>query len=139
MLSSRVISRIIRNKLNGIILNLFIFYCHIFFDFLLYWGVYIFYFAAYFSIGALFQLTFTFSLKNVVVIIIIICMPFSSLLQICINTHCRIHVCLLSWIQVNLVWKSGPSGVHVQLLVVKGRRCEPELVYHLTGHTAAAL
>lgn len=42
-------------------------------------------------------------------------------------------------IQVNLVLKSGPSGVHVQLLVVKGRRCEPELVYHLTGHTAAAL
>lgn len=39
---------------------------------------------------------------------------------------------------VNLVWKSGPSGAHAQLLVVKGRRCEPELVYHLTGHTAAA-
>lgn len=40
---------------------------------------------------------------------------------------------------VKLVLTSGPSGVHVQLLVVKGRRCEPELVYHLTGHTAAAL
>lgn len=48
------------------------------------------------------------------------------------------HVYLLSCMQVNLVWKSGPSGAHAQLLVVKGRRCEPELVYHLTGHTAAA-
>lgn len=48
------------------------------------------------------------------------------------------HVYLLSCTQVNLVWKSGPSGAHAQLLVVKGRRCEPELVYHLTGHTAAA-
>lgn len=56
-----------------------------------------------------------------------------------IDTYAYIHVCLLSWIQVNLVLKSGPSGVRVQLLVVKGRRCEPELVYHLTGHTAAAL
>lgn len=48
------------------------------------------------------------------------------------------HVYLLSCTQVNLEWKSGPSGAHAQLLVVKGRRCEPELVYHLTGHTAAA-
>lgn len=48
------------------------------------------------------------------------------------------HMCLLSCTQVNLVWKSGPSGARAQLLVVKGRRCEPELVYHLTGHTAAA-
>lgn len=64
MLSSSVTSRIIRNKLNGIILNLFIFYCRIFFDFFTLLGCLYFLFCCIFFHRCFISMNFYFFFKK---------------------------------------------------------------------------